>query len=123
MAICRSRRRGGGRPLLPSTISFLPPNYLSLSSSFWFLKVWFSLGACFGLVALLIVSIMLIWNSWGAVSFKGGAFLLDNFFSPGQSISFLDFVLLLGRHKLAFWYILTAMVNFPFCLLSLYQNP
>ncbi|XP_078153108.1 membrane-bound transcription factor site-2 protease homolog [Carex rostrata] len=120
MAICRSRRRGGGRPLLPSTISFLPPNYLSLSSSFCytdfkiytfnhvlfrlgsahsrFLKVWFSLGACFGLVALLILSIMLIWNSWGAVSFKGGAFLLDNFFckqfSPGQSISFLDFVLL-----------------------------
>ncbi|XP_078153317.1 membrane-bound transcription factor site-2 protease homolog isoform X2 [Carex rostrata] len=117
MAICRSRRRGGGRPLLPSTISFLPPNYLSLSSSFWytdfkiytfnhvlfrlgsahsrFLKVWFSLGACFGLVALLILSIMLIWNLWGTVSFKGGAFLLDNFFSPGRSISFLDFVLLI----------------------------
>ncbi|KAJ1689991.1 hypothetical protein LUZ63_014146 [Rhynchospora breviuscula] len=114
MAICRSRRRGG-RPLLPSSISFLRSNHLSLSlwySDFKiyafnyvlfrlgsahsrFLKVWFSFGACFGVFALVILSVMLMRYSWGALSFKGGPFWFDNFFSLGRSISFLDFALLI----------------------------
>lgn len=37
---------------------------------------------------------MLIWNSWGAISFKGGAFWLDNFFVSNLSVFIIDFYLL-----------------------------
>ncbi|KAJ3692675.1 hypothetical protein LUZ60_011770 [Juncus effusus] len=61
-----------------------------------FLKVWFSVGACFCLIALVVISTLLIFSSTGNFNLKKYvSFWLDTFFSPGRRISILDLVLLI----------------------------